>query len=1038
MSLPRVCGASFPDVCGLEKTALYICSGVAAKPSNPTNCTLGCEFTSPDNQCFVDRSADVNALKSVIDDVIGAMNSNLRTNNLTLVAFPPFVSLLNEVEANLTRATDPKDLQSVLEAVNSAINSITRVFKDVKPPLDTTSPGTQELSLITNGTLLNLAQSLCQCSGDNVTNCVGAMELYNNFVASAQDRTKLLGVGTMLGPLTRVSGDLSTSTKQFDVALPDGNIAALNESATLLNKIIGYTSGNVQMYGNISDSVMLVYDSAREVVVCKGLAVNQFLDKCSAYADRLNGVLSDFIQFIEANIGFIPVVGPLIVNPLLDALRHLLIDVQNGVATALGGVVSLLNAIVQVLNVVSPPSSTNIVRDYLLRLVGIMDVPAECGGLSDRCSGLFKIVHMITDGVLNLIGKIPLAGVIIRPTLEPVLNGLLDALQKGVASTIKIALDLLDGVVKVVGLIPGVGNVLKVLIDTLKALVDCLVVQVPSQIGGSGDCSCAGNGTVCSDKFPATCNKPANSVCGSSFPESCGLQKTALYTCTGVSSTPSAPTNCTTGCDMTTLDNQCTVDHSAELKDFTGLTDNIVELMKRNLNTNNLTLVAFPPFVSLLNDVKTSIAQATNSKELQSVLRSVSNTIGSATRVFLDVKPPLESTIPSLNALSVISNGTLSHLIQSICECGGSNASDGVGAMGLYRNFVATAQARTKLLGVGDKMAPLGHVSQDLATSTKNFDEALPDSNVSALDESAALLNRIIGNTTGNIQKYGDISDSVMLVYESAKEVVLCKGMSNGISDLFLLENMTIERFSTCRGLRLMSFITPRTSLDMDSLGLNGSQFLDKCSAYTGRLYGVLSDFIQFIEANIKCIPVIGPLIVNPLLDALRHLLIDVQNGVATAVGGVVSLLNALVHVLTLVSPPSSTNVVRDYLLRLVGIMDVPAECGGLIDRCSGLFKIVHMITDGVLNLIGKIPLAGIILKPTLAPVLNGLLDALQKGAAAGIKFALDLLDGVVKLVGFIPGVGNVLKVLIDTVRSLVDCIVVDVPKGAMHAIKRA
>ncbi|KAF9553263.1 hypothetical protein EC968_010572, partial [Mortierella alpina] len=239
----------------------------------------------------------------------------------------------------------------------------------------------------------------------------------------------------MLGPLTRVSGDLSTSTKQFDVALPDGNIAALNESATLLNKIIGYTSGNVQMYGNISDSVMLVYDSAREVVVCKarggrqmsktstvdhsihsdcflvdlGLAVNQFLDKCSAYADRLNGVLSDFIQFIEANIGFIPVVGPLIVNPLLDALRHLLIDVQNGVATALGGVVSLLNAIVQVLNVVSPPSSTNIVRDYLLRLVGIMDVPAECGGLSDRCSGLFKIVHMITDGVLNLIGKIPLA-----------------------------------------------------------------------------------------------------------------------------------------------------------------------------------------------------------------------------------------------------------------------------------------------------------------------------------------------------------------------------------------------------------------------------------------------------------------------------------------------------------------------------------------------------------------------------------------------------------------------------------------------------
>ncbi|KAF9944272.1 hypothetical protein BGZ72_002584, partial [Mortierella alpina] len=415
----KACGSSFPESCGLEHSSLYTCNGVDTMPTAPTNCALGCELTDPDNRCTVNHSADVNALKGVIETIIGTMNSNLRANNLTLVAFPPFVTLLNEVEANLTRATDPKDLPAVLQSVNSAINSITHVFEDIKPPLDATSPATQPLSLITNGTLTNLVQSICQCSGTNRSDCTGAMELYNNFVASAQARTKLLGVGVMLAPLTHVSQDLATSTKEFDMALPAGNIASLNESATLLNKIIGYTSGNIQKYGNISDSVMLVYDSAKEVVVCKGLHATSFQDKCSAYTDRLNGVLSDFIQFIETNIGLIPMVGPLIVNPLLDALRHLLIDIQNGVATALGGVVSLLNAIVQVLNVVSPPSSTNIVRDYLLRLAGIMDVPAECGGLKDRCSGLFKIVHMITDGFLNLIGKIPLAGILIKPTLEP-------------------------------------------------------------------------------------------------------------------------------------------------------------------------------------------------------------------------------------------------------------------------------------------------------------------------------------------------------------------------------------------------------------------------------------------------------------------------------------------------------------------------------------------------------------------------------------------------------------------------------------------
>lgn len=209
-----------------------------------------------------------------------------------------------------------------------------------------------------------------------------------------------------------------------------------------------------------------------------GLDVTKFLDKCSTHTDRLNGALSDFIQFIEKNIGFIPVVGPLIVNPLLDALRNLLVDVQKGVATALGGVVSLLNALVHVLDLVSPPSSTNAVRDYLLRLMGIMDVPAECGGFMDRCSGLFKIVHMITDGLLNLIGRIPVASVLIRPALEPVLNGLLEALQKGTVFTITAALGMLDGVTKLVGFIPGVGNVVKVLRDTVKALVDCMVARV--------------------------------------------------------------------------------------------------------------------------------------------------------------------------------------------------------------------------------------------------------------------------------------------------------------------------------------------------------------------------------------------------------------------------------------------------------------------------------------------------------------------------------------------------------------------------------
>ncbi|KAF9936164.1 hypothetical protein BGZ70_006817, partial [Mortierella alpina] len=105
-----VCGSAFPESCGLDKSSIYTCSGVETMPSDPINCTLGCELSSPDNRCMVDRSADIKDLTSVIDTIIGTMNNNLRANNLTLVAFPPLVSLLNEVEANLTRAKDPTEL----------------------------------------------------------------------------------------------------------------------------------------------------------------------------------------------------------------------------------------------------------------------------------------------------------------------------------------------------------------------------------------------------------------------------------------------------------------------------------------------------------------------------------------------------------------------------------------------------------------------------------------------------------------------------------------------------------------------------------------------------------------------------------------------------------------------------------------------------------------------------------------------------------------------------------------------------------------
>ncbi|KAG0273738.1 hypothetical protein BGZ97_010645, partial [Linnemannia gamsii] len=155
-----------------------------------------------------------------------------------------------------------------------------------------------------------------------------------------------------------------------------------------------------------------------------------FADKCSMYRDRLQGVLGDFIQFIQDSIGSFPVVGPLIINPLLDALKAL-----------------------------SPADQTNSIRDYLLRLVGLLDIPTECGGGGSSCTGLIQIVRMLGQAVINLVSQIPFVGYMIGVTLNPLLNGLMTALTTGTADAITSSYNALSSALSVVGIMPYFGTI---------------------------------------------------------------------------------------------------------------------------------------------------------------------------------------------------------------------------------------------------------------------------------------------------------------------------------------------------------------------------------------------------------------------------------------------------------------------------------------------------------------------------------------------------------------------------------------------------
>jgi hypothetical protein len=195
------------------------------------------------------------------------------------------------------------------------------------------------------------------------------------------------------------------------------------------------------------------------------------------YRDRLQGVLGDFIQFIQDSIGSFPVVGPLIINPLLDALKALLIDLQNGIATSVGGIVALLYGILQMVNIVSPADQTNSIRDYLLRLVGLLDIPTECGGGGSSCTGLIQIVRMLGQAVINLVSQIPFVGYMIGVTLNPLLNGLMTALTTGTADAITSSYNALSSALSVVGIMPYFGTIavpFRYMLDAVKQVADCL------------------------------------------------------------------------------------------------------------------------------------------------------------------------------------------------------------------------------------------------------------------------------------------------------------------------------------------------------------------------------------------------------------------------------------------------------------------------------------------------------------------------------------------------------------------------------------
>ncbi|KAF9148970.1 hypothetical protein BG015_009262 [Linnemannia schmuckeri] len=168
--------------------------------------------------------------------------------------------------------------------------------------------------------------------------------------------------------------------------------------------------------------------------------------------------------------------GSLIIAPLLAVLKALVINLQNGLATSIGGAVSIFNGILQMINIVSPDDQNNSIRDYLFRLVGLLGIPTECGEDRSNCTSLIQIIRMLTNTMFTTIATIPVAEALIATTLNPLINGALSSASRTSISVSYTALSTGLSAVEWVSFFGTIATPFWYMLEVTKEVADCLSV----------------------------------------------------------------------------------------------------------------------------------------------------------------------------------------------------------------------------------------------------------------------------------------------------------------------------------------------------------------------------------------------------------------------------------------------------------------------------------------------------------------------------------------------------------------------------------
>lgn len=178
---------------------------------------------------------------------------------------------LGATKASLTAAKDNADqLALIAGQISKTANGTAVMFQRIR---STFSPEKQNVLVPAVQKLVKLLSLLgivIQCSGSNGSDCSGIIRLYHDFVDASITHMHMLAVPPRDVTMPKLIAQVQNVTRDIDGVFVSKNETVLKDIGKQLNTIITETSFNTKDYGDSSDVLELIYQSASKALKCHG------------------------------------------------------------------------------------------------------------------------------------------------------------------------------------------------------------------------------------------------------------------------------------------------------------------------------------------------------------------------------------------------------------------------------------------------------------------------------------------------------------------------------------------------------------------------------------------------------------------------------------------------------------------------------------------------------------------------------------------------------------------------------------------------